>query len=67
MKNVNPYVDQKVDQVKEILKQLRFQLTGRGNAIVGGVLVDLNRVKENAQPQCLPDEDAVHRGCRVND
>ncbi|HAS89200.1 MAG TPA: hypothetical protein DCS48_07830 [Desulfovibrio sp.] len=67
MENVNPYVNLKVDQMKETLKLLRFQLTGKGSAIVGGILVDMERVKENAQPQCPPDESAVHRGCRIND
>lgn len=65
-KNFNPYVDQRVNRMAEELKNLRFQLTGRGSAIVGGLLVDLSRLKDHAKPQCAPDENAVHRGCSLN-
>ena len=57
MKNqVNPYVKQEVEDMRARLLEMRPQLTGKGSAILGGLLVDLDRLKNHAQPQYHPDE-----------
>ncbi|MBI9112224.1 hypothetical protein [Maridesulfovibrio ferrireducens] len=55
-KQVNPYVNQEVENMRARLLEMRPQLTGRGSAILGGLLVDLHSLKEHAQPQCPPEE-----------
>ncbi len=52
----NPYVTQELKELRIRFLELRPQLTRKGSAILGGLLVDLDRLKHNAQPQCPPDE-----------
>ncbi len=65
--STNPFVNQRLDILQKELRALLCHMTAQGRAKTCSVMASLADLKDHAKPQCPPDENAVHRGCRVND